>query len=104
ATRVSVLVASGAQDALRPLYGLADPRVGPAGFGAFVAHAILCGSDFRRKWVLRIGLLLEILSLFLVLQLGAAFDSAILSTGYGFFAAALGDFLFRREWRRASLT
>lgn len=104
AIMIAGVIAIGPVDALRPLYGLADPRVGPAGFGAFVAHAILCGSDYRRKWVLRIGLLLEILRLFLVLQLGAAFDSAILSTGYGFFAAALGDFLFRREWRRVALT
>lgn len=100
---IAGVAAIGVQDALRPLYGLADPRVGPAGFGAFVAHAILCGSDTRRKWVLRIGLLLEILRLLLVLQLGVPFDSAILSTGYGFFAAALVDFLIRREWRRAAL-
>lgn len=97
------MVVIGPVDALRPLFGLADPRVGPAGFGAFVAHAILCGSDSRRKWVLRIGLLLEIVRLFLVLQLRVSFDSAILSTGYGFFAAALGDFLLHREWRRAAL-
>jgi hypothetical protein len=101
---IAGVAAIGPADALRPLYGLADPRVGPAGFGAFAAHAILCGSDSRRKWVLRIGLLLEILRLALVLQLGVTFDSAILSTGYGFFAAALGDFLIRREWRRAALT
>jgi len=100
---IAGIVAIGAQDALRPLYGLADPRVGPAGFGAFVAHAILCGSDTRRKWVLRIGLLLEAVRLLVVLQLGVPFDSAVLSTGYGFFAAALGDFLIRREWRRAAL-
>jgi hypothetical protein len=100
---IAGVIAIGPVDAMRPLFGLADPRVGPAGFGAFVAHAILCGSDTRRKWVLRAGLLLEILRLLLVLELGVTLDSAILSTGYGFFAAALGDFLLRQEWRRASL-
>jgi len=102
-TLISV-IAIGPVEALRPLYGLADPRVGPAGFGAFVAHAILCGDDSRRRWVLRIGLLLEIIRFLVVVKLGVATDSAILSIGYGFFAAALGDFLIHREWRRAALT
>jgi hypothetical protein len=97
------IVAFGPRGALHPLYGLNDPRVGPAGFGAFVAHAIVCGNDARRRWVLRIGALLELIRLAAVIQLGAGIDTAILSIGYGFFAAALGDFLIHREWRGAAL-
>ena len=94
---------TGAQTALAPLYGLADPRVGPAGLGAFVGHAILCGSDSRRRRVLRAGLLLELIRIVIVVRAGIPADSAVLSAGYGFFAAALADFIVSREWRFAAL-
>jgi hypothetical protein len=97
------MVSIGMSAALHPLYGLADPRVGPAGFGAFVAHAILCNSDQRRRFVLRTGLLLEILRFAVVLSLGTTIDSALLSIGYGLFVSATIDFVRHREWRYAAL-
>ncbi|MEO8576046.1 MAG: phosphatase PAP2 family protein [Gemmatimonadales bacterium] len=98
------MILRGDASALRPLYNLSDPRVGPAGFGAFVGHAILCGSDVRRRRVLRAGVVLEVLRMIAVLASGVPLDSALLSTGYGFLAAALADFLLSREWRYAFLT
>ena len=101
---LAVGVASlGLAGALVPIYGLHDPRVGPAGLGAFVAHAILCGSDQRRTRVLRAGFLLEVIRFAVVVKQGIPFDSAMLSIGYGFFAAALGDFFIHRQWRLAAL-
>jgi hypothetical protein len=89
--------------ALKPLYSLADLRVGPAGFGAFIGHAILCGSDNRRKRTLRLGVLLEVIRLFVVIRSGIGADALILSIGYGFLLAALIDFALHREWRRVVL-
>jgi hypothetical protein len=64
---------------------------------------MLCGSDSRRRVVLRSGLLLEIVRFAVVVWLGTPVDSAILSIGYGFFIASLVDFAFHREWRNAAL-
>ena len=97
------VVTQGAAIALSPIYGLHDPRVGPAALGGFVAHAILCGSDKRRTWVLRIGFVLEVFRFAAVVSRGVSFDSALLSIGYGFFTAAFVDFLMHREWRFAAL-
>jgi hypothetical protein len=89
--------------AFRPFFALADPRVGPAGFGALVVHAILCPTDRRKKIVLRTGVALEAARILLLLQRGIAPDVIAFSAGYGFFAAAVADFAWNREWRSAAL-
>jgi hypothetical protein len=89
----------GAKSAFEPLYSLADPRVGMAGFGAFVGHAILCGSDARRRRALRAGIILEVIRMAFVLETGVPVAGALLSIGYGLFAAALIDFMLHQEWR-----
>ena len=90
--------------AFRPFLALADPRVGPAGFGALATHAILCEDDRRRRIVLRVGVVLEIIRFVVLATRGVRLDVVAFSTGYGFFAAALVDFLIHRAWRSAALT
>jgi hypothetical protein len=68
-----------------------------------VAHAILCDSDQRRRFVLRIGLLLEVVRFAIVLSFHIPIDSALLSIGYGLLLSALFDFGRHREWRYAGL-
>lgn len=89
--------------AFRPFLALADPRVGPAGFGALVTHAILCEDDRRKRLVLRFGVVLETLRYFFLLHSGVSIEVLSFSVGYGFFAAAVVDFLIHREWRSAAL-
>jgi hypothetical protein len=88
---------------LRAVHLFSDGRIGPAAFGALVAHAILCASDRRKRMVLRIGAGLEILRIVALLRAGVAADAVAFSVGYGFLAAALADFLIHREWRSAAL-
>jgi PAP2 superfamily len=89
--------------AFRPFLALADPRVGPAGFGALATHAILCTDDRRKRIVLRVGVVLEVIRFFVLAANGVKLDVITFSIGYGFFAAALVDFLLHREWRSAAL-
>ena len=89
--------------AFRPFLALADPRVGPAGFGALATHAILCTDDRRKRIVLRVGVVLEVIRFFVLAANGVKLDVVAFSIGYGFFAAALVDFLIHREWRSAAL-
>lgn len=53
--------------------------------------------------MLRVGVLLELMRFAVIMAQRVPFDSAMLSIGYGFFAAALGDLLLHREWRLATL-
>jgi hypothetical protein len=89
--------------ALEPFLSLSDPRVGPAGFFALVSHAILCTNERRRVLVLRAGIALEILRFIALSRSGIPLDALALSSGYGFFAAALADFLWHRDWRAGAL-
>jgi hypothetical protein len=86
-----------------PLFTLTDPYVGPAAFGALVVHGILCPFDRRRVFVLRAGVLLEILRFALLMHHHVALDVVVFSTGYGFLIAALADFMVHGEWRPAAL-
>lgn len=88
---------------LQPFLELADLRVGPAAFGALPAHAILCRSDRRKTLVLRIGVVLEVVRFVLLLRAGVGIEVLSFSVGYGFFAAALVDFVYHREWRSAAI-
>lgn len=90
-------------DCFQVFSSFADPRVGPAGFGALATHAILCPSDKRKRIVLRLGLVLEIVRLAMFAMRGVEIEVLAFSVGYGFFIAALGDFLIHREWRSAAL-
>jgi hypothetical protein len=85
------------------LFTLADPYVGPAAFGALVVHGILCPFARRRVFVLRAGVLLEILRFALLVHRQVALDAVVFSTGYGFLVAALTDFIAHAEWRPAAL-
>ena len=89
--------------AFRPFLAIADPRVGPAGFGALAAHGILCADDRRKRLVLRVGALLEIVRFVFLARAGIRLDVIAFSVGYGFFVAALIDFLFHHEWRSAAI-
>ncbi len=89
--------------AFRPFIELADPRVGPAGFGALVTHAILCESDKRKTIVLRFGVLLEVVRFVLLAMYGVSLEVLAFSVGYGFLAAAIADFVFHGEWRSMAL-
>src|SRR6266705_2175260 len=75
----------GAGLAFRPFTALADPRVGPGGFGALAAHAILCDDDKRRRRILRIGIVLEILRIIFLARREVRPDVIGFSVGYGFF-------------------
>lgn len=82
---------------------LADPRVGPAGFGALAVHAILCNSERRQRIVLWGGVLLEVVRFLLLSRSGQDIGVLAFSIGYGFSAAALVDFAFHREWTSAEV-
>lgn len=86
-----------------PLLALADPYVGPAGFGALAVHGILCDDERRRVLVLRAGVVLEILRFVFLAWRMVPLGTVVFSVGYGFLAAALLDFLAHREWRPAAL-
>lgn len=89
--------------AFQPFLALADQRVGPAGFGALLTHAILCEDDRRKRIVLRVGAVLELIRFYVLASQGVRLDVLAFSIGYGFFAAALVDFLIHRAWRSAAL-
>jgi hypothetical protein len=86
-----------------PLLALADPYVGPAGFGALAVHGILCDDERRRVLVLRAGVALEILRFVFLAWRLIPLDAVVFSVGYGFLAAALIDFLIHHAWRPAAL-
>ena len=91
------------QLAFRSFPVLGDPRVGPAGFGALATHAILCPSERRKRIVLRVGVILEILRFAVLAVRGVDIEVVAFSTGYGFLFVAVIDFLLHREWRSAAL-
>ena len=83
---------------------LADPRVGPAAFGGLAVHAMLCPTDRRKRIVIRVGIVLEIVRLVALAMSGTSLEVLIFATGYGFFAAVITDFAIHREWRALALS